>query len=88
MFSKQLLLHKECVGGSKTNFRGHVKTCLLMTLPPSIAMMGKGQVRKDRTANSSQKQTGSQGNDTVTQNEKTKKTKKNSPYELSGDLGS
>ena len=39
-------------------------------------MMGKGKVSKDRTAKCSQKQTGSQDNDTFMQNEKTKKTKK------------
>ena len=36
-------------------------------------MMGKGKVSKDRTAKCSQKQTGSQVNDTFMQNEKTKK---------------
>ena len=39
-------------------------------------MMGKGKVSKGRTAKCSQKQTGSQVNDTVMQNEKAKKTKK------------
>ena len=34
-------------------------------------MMGKGKVSKDRTAKCSQKQTGSQDNDTFMQNEKT-----------------
>ena len=47
-----------------------------LMLSPSIAMMGKGKVSKDRTAKCSQKQTGSQDNDTFMQNEKTKKTKK------------
>ena len=31
MFSKQLFLHKECIGGLKTNLRSHAKTCLLIT---------------------------------------------------------
>ena len=31
MFSKQLFLHKECIGGLQTNLRGHAKTCLLIT---------------------------------------------------------
>ena len=39
-------------------------------------MMGKGKVSKGRTAKCSQKQTGSQVNDTVMQNEKAKKNKK------------
>ena len=39
--------------------------------------MGKGKVSKDRTAKCSQKQTGSQDNDTFTQNENTQKKQKN-----------
>ena len=31
MFSKQFFLHKECIGGLKTNLRSHAKTCLLIT---------------------------------------------------------
>ena len=40
-------------------------------------MMGKGKVSKDRTAKCSQKQTGSQVNDTFMQNEKTPQKKEN-----------
>ena len=40
-------------------------------------MMGKGKVSEDRTAKCSQKQTGSQDNDTFMQNEKTKKKQEN-----------
>ena len=56
-------------------------------------MMGKGKVSKDITAKCSQKQTGSQDNDTFMQNEKTKKNnkkkdKKKQTYDPRSTLGS